>query len=330
MTISWAETRPAGDANKNWRGVASDSDGSNLIAADFGGRLWTSDDSGVSWTERRPVGDVNKDWLCVASDSDGSHLIAGIYGGRLYTSANSGVDWTERQPAGAVDINWFSGASDSDGSNLIVGASSGRLYVSIDSGANWTEERPAGDASKQWICVASNSDGSRLIAGAYADRLYITVSLPGKPTNPSPTDTASSITLDETPLSWDASNPAADTYEVYFRKSGDAWGLVGVAQAGVSWAVSFGTLAYGTTYEWRIDATNDAGPTTGDTWSFDTISFDQPRISYRLISGGNGRGPYDSPPGVQGTDWEYTGENNMLTVRKLVVAANDKIWHESI
>ena len=152
---------------------------------------------------------------------------------------------------------------------------------------------------------------------------------PGKPTTPSPSDAASDITLDETPLSWvDGGN--TDTYEIYFREQGDGWDLVGVAQAGVSWAVSFGTLAYGTTYEWRIDATNTTGTTTGDTWSFETISFDQLRISYRLIGGGNGQGPYDDPPGVQGTDWEWTGENNMLTVKKLVVAANNKIWHEDI
>lgn len=179
----------------------------------------------------------------------------------------------------------------------------------------------------------SSDSGSSWTAFASIDRMFEiwgTPILPGKPTNPSPTDAGSSITLDETPLSWDASDPAADTYEVYFRKSGDSWTQVGVAQAGVEWTINFGTLAYETTYEWRIDATNIYGTTTGDTWTFDTIDFDQLRVSYRLIGGGSGSGPYDSPPGTQGTDWEYTGENNMLTVRKLVVAANDKIWHEDI
>jgi hypothetical protein len=39
--INWTERRPAGDANKNWYGVSSDSDGSNLIAGVYGGRLYT-------------------------------------------------------------------------------------------------------------------------------------------------------------------------------------------------------------------------------------------------------------------------------------------------
>jgi len=161
-------------------------------------------------------------------------------------------------------------------------------------------------------------------------RIYGGTPVPGKPTNPSPTDTGTDITLDETPLSWDASDPGADTYEVYFRESGDDWELVGTAQAGVEWTIDFGILAYGTTYEWRIDATNIYGTTTGDTWSFDTIDYDQIRISYRLISGGSGAGPYDDPPGTEGTDWAWTGENTMLTVKRLVAAANSKIWYESI
>lgn len=152
---------------------------------------------------------------------------------------------------------------------------------------------------------------------------------PGKPTIVSPTPTGvTGITLDETPLEWIAGDPVADTYEVYFREQGDDWELVGVAQAGVEWTIEFGTLAYGTTYEWRIDATNEYGTTTGDTWSFTTIAFSMILISYILISGGSGAGPYDDPPGTAGTDWNWTGENNMLAIRRLVAAANDKIWYE--
>lgn len=154
-------------------------------------------------------------------------------------------------------------------------------------------------------------------------------SAPSKPTTPSPADDATSITLDATPLSWvDGGN--ADTYDVYFRIQGGDWVEESEAQAALEWAIVFGTLGYGVIYEWRVDATNTYGTTTGDTWTFSSIAYDQLRISYRLISGGSGSGPYDSPPGTQGTDWEYTGLNNMITVGRLVVAANSKIWYESI
>jgi hypothetical protein len=196
-----------------------------------------------------------------------------------------------------------------------AGYADGGTFTSADSGSSWGSEGTSADANF---------------------RTYGETPVPGKPTNPSPTDAVSDVTLDETPLSWDASvDGDADTYEVYFRESGDDWELVGVAQAGVEWTIDFGILAYETTYEWRIDATNVYGTTVGDTWTFDTIDFDRIRVSYRLISGGNGYGPYDfdaggNPQGTEGTDWAWTGENTMLTVKRLVAAANSKIWYESI
>ena len=160
-------------------------------------------------------------------------------------------------------------------------------------------------------------------------RVYGGAALPGKPTTPSPADSASDITLDQTPLGWvDGGN--TDTYEIYYRASGDDWVLVGVSQAGITWTIPFGSIDYDTTYEWRVDATNVYGTTTGDTWSFDAITFDRIRASYVLISGGSGSGPYDDPPGVEGTDWAYTGLNFMTAIRRLVAAANDKIWYEDI
>ena len=189
-----------------------------------------------------------------------------------------------------------------------AGYTNGGTFISSNSGSSWGSEGTSSDANF---------------------RVYGDTPVPGKPTTPSPSDATSSITLDETPLSWvDGGN--TDTYEVYFREQGDSWVLVGTAQAGLTWTIDFGILAYGTTYEWRIDATNVYGTTTGDTWSFDTISYNQIRVSYRLISGGNGNGPYDSPSGVQGTDWEYTGESNMTTIKRLIAAANSTIWYESI
>lgn len=167
--------------------------------------------------------------------------------------------------------------------------------------------------------------------GTVTVSIRATSAAPGVPTLVSPTPTGvTDITLDETPLEWAAGDPAGDTYEIYFREQGDDWELVGEAQAGVEWAVEFGTLDYNTTYEWRVDATNDVDTTTGDTWSFTTISFNRILISYDLITGGSGAGPYDDPPGVEGTDWRWTGENNMLAVRRLIVAVEDKIWYEDL
>jgi len=137
------------------------------------------------------------------------------------------------------------------------------------------------------------------------DNFTTTGVLPGKPTNPSPADDVTNITLDETPLSWDASDPAADTYEIYFREQGNNWELVGGAQTGIEWVIPFGTLDYETTYEWRIDATNAYGTTTGDTWIFTTITF--------------------NPPIGQGA-----ADSDFTVKKRLVAAVANKFFYEDI
>lgn len=174
--------------------------------------------------------------------------------------------------------------------------------------------------------IFSSNSGSSWAANTAIDFMFETWGdpiKPGKPTNPSPSDAASGITLDESPLSWDASDPAADTYEIYFGESGSEV-LIGIAQAEVEFTIDFGTLDYGTTYGWRIDATNEAGTTTGDTWTFSTILFNTILPGSPGGSGGGGGG------GGTGEESSPTGENNMITLRRLVAAANSKIWYEDV
>lgn len=83
-----------------------------------------------------------------------------------------------------------------------------------------------------------------------------------------------------------------------------------------------------TTFVWRIDVTNNFGTSTGIEWEFTTPPFKQPKVSYILIAGGSG--PYDYPPGEEGIDWSWTGDNNMVTIKKLVVAAKNTIFVEDI
>jgi len=250
-------------------------------------------------------------------------------GGNVYRSINSGGSWTSY----ATQDAWFktkaNGVEKDDGS--FEADEYDRATSAYDT--RWKAETFTAGSTYTISSIILKLSKSTIWGGTVEDvtvSIKATIEAPRKPTNPSPANEATDITLDETPLSWDASDPAADTYEVYFREQGNDWELVGEAQAGIEWAIDFGTLAYDTTYEWRIDATNEYGTTTGDTWSFTTIDFDQIRISYRLISGGSGAGPYDDPPGTEGTDWAWTGESNIITVKKLVAAANNKIWYEAI
>ena len=157
-----------------------------------------------------------------------------------------------------------------------------------------------------------------------------------------PTDGAEDVTLDQATITW-ADGGGATSYDIYYGDNAvtvaaadttDETGIYLGNQAAESFTITDITLGspfdYLITRYWRIDAVNAAGTTAGDTWSFISISFDQLRVSYVLIDGGSGAGPYDDPAGVEGTDWSWTGLNNMMSVRRLVVAANSKIYYESI
>ncbi len=124
---------------------------------------------------------------------------------------------------------------------------------------------------------------------------------PSKAVNPSPANSASSVELVTSQLSWDDGGDA-DTFNVYFGISGSQV-LVSSAQVAETWDIPSETLGYGVTYAWRIDSSNGEGTTTGDTWTFTALEFDPPVAS---------------------------GLNNMKTIRRLVAVAKGTFYYEDI
>lgn len=182
---TWTERQPAGDVNRSWRTLASDGDGSVLVAGASSGRLYTSDDSGVTWTERQPNGDADFHWSDAASDSDGSVLmvVMDVSGGgstKLFVSVNSGVNWTEREPKGSPETfrsMYVDCSNSSGGVNMIAayageGEFSGRVWTSDDTGATWSEVRPNGDTGFAWRTAAIDDDGSNLIVAEFIGSLW--------------------------------------------------------------------------------------------------------------------------------------------------------------
>jgi hypothetical protein len=175
--------------------------------------------------------------------------------------------------------------SGSSSNKLYWSASTSSVYANGDqcgsgnSGLNWTLY----DTRELWF------------------KEYGNPAVPEKPITPSPSDSGTNITLDHSQLTWEDGGDA-DTFDVYFGESGSEV-LQSSTQAGITWNIPFGTLAYSTTYGWRIDATNVYGTTTGDTWTFDTLAF--------------------APP-------VPTPTNTLNIIKRLVAAAADKIWYEDI
>ena len=110
----------------------------------------------------------------------------------------------------------------------------------------------------------------------------------------------------------------AETYDIYFGPTGDL-SLISAEQAGLSIEVPY-VLEYNTEYSWRVDATNEFGTTTGDVWSFTALLFAPPFPTGVTLDYG------EDPPVPTGTP---TGLNNMVTLKRIVVAADNKIFFET-
>ncbi len=186
--------------------------------------------------------------------------------------------------------------------------------------------------------------------GGFADHILevhgTELTAPTKADTPSPTNANTSVTLDQTTLGW-ADGGGADTFDVYYGTVSGSLTLVSSAQAGTSFTVTGITdgspFAYLSTRYWRIDSTNAFGTTTGDEWSFITIRLIPPGKTYFYVVTGQyyrllvqSDGSLGDPPGVgvENTDFVYLAvgyeANFMSTTRKLVSAANNKIWIEDI
>lgn len=101
----------------------------------------------------------------------------------------------------------------------------------------------------------------------------------------------------------------AEIYDVYFGPTSEGVSLISFGQSELSLVVPY-TLEYDTEYSWRVDVYDGVDTTTGDVWTFTTISFGPPAPS--LDGSGNAN-----------------GLNNMVTLRRVVVASNNKIFYET-
>lgn len=148
--------------------------------------------------------------------------------------------------------------------------------------------------------------------------------LPGQAKNPTPEHETSGLTLHATSVIWE-SGGNTDSYNVYF---GTLSGFLSFVENTVDLnsVLTSSFPHYADLNYWRIDAVNENGTTIGDEWSLSTILFGPPLPQGITLdySGEPGDEDYGEPTGTP------TGENAMLTVKRLVAAAYNKIWYEDI
>ena len=151
-------------------GIASSSDGTRLITAVQGGKVWISTNSGESWTPQNQIWIANPfgggayaiaGWKCVASSASGQSLAAAATnlssggGGQIYISGDGGLSW--RASIGAM---WSALAMTSDGVGIIGVESFGNMLSSNNGGMTWQTSRLAwpydGGARIKDVAISSN------------------------------------------------------------------------------------------------------------------------------------------------------------------------------
>lgn len=145
---------------------------------------------------------------------------------------------------------------------------------------------------------------------------------PGQVSTTVPIDEASDITLHSTTGSWDSPSANTTSYRVLYGTLSGFLEEVGTT-SDLSIALVEGQFPiYGKISYWRVNAVNDFGTTVGEELYFTTMLFDPVLPTGVTLDHSGGEGGV--PTGTA------TGENNMMTVRRLVVAAYNKIYYENI
>jgi uncharacterized delta-60 repeat protein len=305
----WDKTFGGTSDDAGWS-VQQTSDGGYVIAgytSSYGAGEWdawlikTDSDGNKVW-DRTFGGASFDDGESVQETPDGGYIIAGFtesYGAGvedawlIKTDSDGNKVWDKTFGGTSDDVGW-SVQQISDGGYIITGSTSSygagewdAWLIRTDSNGDKVWDKTFGGTSDDdGISVRQTSDGRYVIAGytesygaggedVWLIRLGpegdVQNSPPNILANPSPANHATygSINAD---LSWTGGDPdAVDTvtYNVYLGTS-PTTPMVSRNQTGTRCAP--GTLAYNTTYYWKIVATDNHGASTaGPLWDFSTV-----------------------------------------------------------
>jgi len=161
-----------------------------------------------------------------------------------------------------ADLSWTAG-SGATSHDVYFGTSSPGSFQGNQTATTFDPGTMSNDTTYYWRIDEVNTEGTT--TGNVWSFTTI-VAAPGQASSPSPANAATDVDINAD-LSWTAGS-GATSHDVYFGTSSPG------AFQGNQTATTFepGTMAYDTTYYWRIDEINVGGTTTGVVWSFTTES----------------------------------------------------------
>ncbi len=168
----------------------------------------------------------------------------------------------------SADLSWTAG-SDTDSHDVYFGTDSmpdSGEFQGNQAGTTFDPGTMAYNTTYYWRIDEVNAGGTTT-GNVWSLTTEEPPPPPGQAGNPSPSNGATDVDI-EADLSWSAGS-GATSHDVYFGTDStpDSTEFKG-NQAGTTYDP--GTMAYETTYYWRIDEVNAAGTTTGSVWSFTT------------------------------------------------------------
>ena len=154
--------------------------------------------------------------------------------------------------------------------------------------------------------------------------------VPSKAINPTPTNTASDVTLDQQTTTWE-NGGGATSYNIYYGIQSGNLTLVssGQVETFTIYQITNGSpFNYAVTRYWRIDSVNASGTTTGDEWSFTTIVFDYPPGGVRGVGGGYGGD--DGSGEAEGYGGGTFCDAQLHTKTRLIGFARNTLYYENL
>ena len=135
-------------------------DGTRLLAAQWGGDIYTSSNSGVTWTNRANP----KQWWGFSSSGTGQVVVGITEKVSVHISNNYGQTWST--PAGLTTAGTFTkSAISDDGQKIMIVDSYGYIYLSSNGGSTFTQR----GGERNWYAATMSGDGSRLYAAEGMD-----------------------------------------------------------------------------------------------------------------------------------------------------------------
>jgi hypothetical protein len=157
---TWTTISAAG--SKNWSAVAINDSGTVIIAAESGGGLWLSTNSGASFTLQSNGVSTATSWYWLDTNASGSIIIASNQGTGVYISRDTGATWSSKSVTGASVIKAAYLSADGDKAVLMSSGNS-TLYTSTGVFTAWTAQTGAGAVNSGTTAFGFSRDGQKIL-----------------------------------------------------------------------------------------------------------------------------------------------------------------------